>query len=185
MIKYLTFISLAVILCSCTPKMTPASGIMNPMVPEITARPMHFKAAISFGTNSVTGIMAVKQRSDLAILGSFTNEFGVKAFDFIYQDGKTDLVYLMPALNRKMIKKILRRDISLLSGYGIGSIGRLSNSKSGKSPVVLYPDPAIKYKAVKDIFISGNSIDQKIIIALEDFRYKLRIDLVSLPPDEE
>jgi len=165
--------------------MSPAHGGFNPVVAEISEKPMHFRATVTFGKNSVTGLMAVKQRSDLAIAGSFTNEFGVKGFDFIYRDGKTDLIYVMPAMNRAMVKKILRRDISLLSGYGIGNIGKLGGDSSGEALQIFYPDPAEKDRGIKDILISGCSRGRKKIIALEDFRYKLRIDLISLLPDEE
>jgi hypothetical protein len=185
MIKYLTYISLFVILCSCTHRLSPGTDCNNRVVPEIADRPMHFRATITFGKNNVTGLMAVKQRPDRAICGSFTNEFGVKGFDFIYKDGKTNLVYVMPALDRYMIKKILRRDISLMSEYGIGNIGKLNSDGSGKEPEKFYPDPAKKCHKAKNIVISGSTSDRKKILVLEDLRYKLRIDLISLLPDEE
>ena len=185
MIKYLTYISLAFILCSCTARVSPSRADLNPVVAEIMDKPMHFRATITFGGNSVTGLMAVKQRSDLTIFGSFTNVFGVKGFDFIYRDGKTDLVYVMPALNKAMVKKILRRDISAMSVYGIGNIGKLHGNGYDKTPQIFYPDPQLKSRLFKDIYVSGNSSGLKKIIALDDFRYKLRIELISLLPDEE
>jgi len=165
--------------------MSPSRGDLNPVVSEIAEKPMHFRATITFGNNSITGLMAVKQRSDLAIAGSFTNEFGVKGFDFIYRDGKTDLVYVMPAMNRTMVKKILRRDISLMSGYGIRNIGKLGGDGSCETPETFYPDPAEKGHGINNITVSGSSSGRKKILILEDSRYKLRIDLVSLLPDEE
>jgi len=161
------------------------TGMPNPVIPEIQANTAHFRTTVTFGSNSITGLMAVKQRSDLAIFGSFTNEFGVKGFDFACIDGKTELLYIMPALNRTMVKKILRRDISMLVCYGIGSMGKISSAGTGSSPKILYPDPSGQVTSVKDVMISGATSQAKVIFALEDFRYKLKIELVSLSPDEK
>lgn len=185
MMRYLTFISLALFLCSCSAGRMAGTGMPNPVIPEIQAATAHFRTTVTFGSNSITGLMAVKQRSDLAILGSFTNEFGVKGFDFVCADGKTELLYIMPALNRSMVKKILKRDISVLVGYGVGNIGKISSAGKGSSPLILYPDPSDKAAGVKDVMVSGSTNQSRIIFALEDFRYKLKIELVSLASDEK
>lgn len=183
--KYLTFISLALLLCSCSAGRMAGTGMPNPVIPEIQTNTAHFRTTVTFGSNSITGLMAVKQRSDLAILGSFTNEFGVKGFDFVCIDGKTELLYIMPALNRAAVKKILKRDISMLACYGIGSMGKISAMSTGSSPMILYPDPSGQVAGVKDVMVSGATNQSRVIFALEDFRYKLKIELVSLSADDE
>jgi hypothetical protein len=181
--RYLTFISLALILFSCSPRLVPDVSDPNPVIDEITT-PVHFRTTVRFGENSVTGIMAFRQKGNLSVYGSFTNEFGVKGFDFIYRDGKTDLVYIMPALNRIMIKKILKKDISLLVRHGIGRLSLLQKPEIESSPKMLYPDLYNIGKKKNEVLISGGNNGVNTMLTLDDVKHKLTITLTSIKADE-
>jgi len=157
----------------------------NPVVSEIATEPMHFRATVIFGDNRVTGLMGIRQKEDLSICGSFINEFGVKGFDFIYSNGKMNLVYIMPALDRMMVKKILKKDLSMLVKYGISDLGMIRESESSASPKILYPNLNNPKHNMKAVTISGYKTNLKTNLTLKDQKYKLTIELVSMLPDEE
>jgi hypothetical protein len=181
--RYLTFISLVLISFSCSPRLLPDVSDPNPVIEEITT-PMHFRTTVSFGENTVTGIMAFRQKEDLSVYGSFFNEFGVKGFDFIYKNGKTDMVYIMPALDRLMIRKILKKDLSILVRHGIGNISTLRNPELDPSPKMLYPDLYNIGKKKNEVLVSGGNNGVNTMLTLDDIKHKLTITLTSINRNE-
>ncbi len=170
--RYLIFISLASLLISCSGKVAPSgSATLYTGGNASDDNKAHFyRTTIDFGTNHITGLMIVKISPDMSVRGSFTNEFGVKGFDFISKEGRTQLIYLMPMLDKIFIRKVLKRDISLLSDYGFKEIR----------------DKTLK--EIKTIDITGKKAgittsDEKIV--LEDIRYKVKIELIAINKDEQ
>ena len=58
----------------------------------------------------ITGICMVSQSPDGQTTGTIVNEFGVKAFDFIIDNGKVRIINVIKPLNRWYIRKVLRKD---------------------------------------------------------------------------
>ena len=52
----------------------------------------------------------VSQSPDGQTAGTIVNEFGVKAFDFIIDNGKVRIFNVIKPLNRWYIRKVLRKD---------------------------------------------------------------------------
>ena len=46
--------------------------------------------------------------------GSLVNEFGIKAFDFVYASGKTKVSNVVSFLDKWYIKRVLKKDLSFL-----------------------------------------------------------------------
>jgi len=184
MIRYLTFISFTFLLLSCTPKLAPVSNFSESVRNSNVSlyEPIVFRSAIEFAGNTVTGIMAIKQRSDESLAGSFINEFGVKGFDFTYVNEKIDLVYVMPLLDRYLIRQTLKHDVALLMKYGISEIGTIMADKDIDVPKILYPVTRVKTERVRISFEYQNKAK---MLLLEDFRRKLTIKLVTINTDAE
>lgn len=67
----------------------------------------------------LSGICIMK-RMETEIVGSWLNEFGIRAFDFRYtlSNHRIELSNLLETLDRWYIRRVLRRDLSLLLTYG-------------------------------------------------------------------
>lgn len=181
--RYLTFISFVIIMLSCAPKLTSGTSFSESDPDSIVLyEPIIFRSAIEFADNTVTGIMVMKQRSDESLAGSFINEFGVKGFDFTYADEKIDLVYVMPLLDRYLIRKTLKQDIALLMKYGISEIRVSMADEDQKAAKILYPVARVKTERVRISFEYQNT---SRMLLLEDFRRKLSIRLVTIDADAE
>ncbi|MBQ8050051.1 MAG: hypothetical protein IJ197_00570 [Bacteroidaceae bacterium] len=61
----------------------------------------------------ITGLCLMRQSED-TLRGSVINEFGIKAFDFTYREGKTKLMNVASFLNKWYIRRTLQRDLSFL-----------------------------------------------------------------------
>lgn len=186
MTRYLTFISLILLLSSCSPKLATISSIKESGTESNAPvyEPFVFRSVIQFGNNAVTGLMIIKKRADDSVCGSFTNEFGVKGFDFIYSDNKVNLVYVMPILDRYLIRKTLKEDIGLLVRYGFREINDSVMNYYQKSSKVVYP-VSKKSRKTEKVRISLESENSAVILFLEDFRRRLTIKLVTIDSDEK
>ena len=89
-----------------------------------------------------TGICVMNILSEKNIIGTIMNEFGVKAFDFTFNDGKTKVFHVIGPLNKWYIRKILRKDFSfILSGIRQGR-----NLVQKKRTLSFQPDGEIRVK---------------------------------------
>lgn len=71
--------------------------------------------------HDITGICVMDFLSEEDIVGTIMNEFGVKAFDFTFNNGKIKVFHVVGPLNKWYIRKILRKDFSfILSGIRQG-----------------------------------------------------------------
>ena len=62
----------------------------------------------------VTGVCVIEYGQDSCLVGSVVNEFGVKAFDFMYDKGKTKVLNVIKPLNKWYICRVLRRDLKII-----------------------------------------------------------------------
>lgn len=84
-----------------------------------------FTSEISFRGNGISGVCVAKGTADGA-KGSLMNEFGIKAFDFIYDAGrgKVKVLNVMTFLNKWYIKRVMRQDLLLLFRCDEQSVGK-------------------------------------------------------------
>jgi hypothetical protein len=74
-----------------------------------------YSAVIDVTTHHFSGILFFKQMPDSSTRIVFTNEMGVKFFDFGFaKDGVFTKYYIMPKLDKKVVVKALRNDMRLV-----------------------------------------------------------------------
>mgnify|MGYP007022088439 CR=1 FL=1 len=69
----------------------------------------------------ITALCVMEVKADSTIVGTVVNEFGVKAFDFSFANGKAKVFNMIAFLDKWYIRKVLRGDFSfILSNIGSG-----------------------------------------------------------------
>lgn len=91
----------------------------QPCFPEEEGESRQYAVLLQFGKVSLTGICIMKH-VDGVIAGTMINEFGIRAFDFSFdrEDNRVKLSNIIGFLDRWYIRKTIRRDMTLLLGYG-------------------------------------------------------------------
>lgn len=82
-------------------------------------RARQYAMSLTFHQAGLTGICLLRNDGD-RILGCVVNEFGIKAFDFIYdkQKGRTKLTNVLKMLDKWYLKRVAAADFScLLRGH--------------------------------------------------------------------
>jgi hypothetical protein len=64
--------------------------------------------------HEITGICMMNQSTDHGIMGTVISEFGMKAFDFIYDNGKVQLLNIVAFLDKWYIRKVLKKDLAFI-----------------------------------------------------------------------
>jgi hypothetical protein len=81
----------------------------------------------------ITGICVMNISSNGDIVGTIVNEFGIKAFDFIYNQKKVKILNVISPLDKWFIRNILRRDFRyILSDLKRLDMGATIERKSRK-----------------------------------------------------
>jgi hypothetical protein len=76
-----------------------------------------YDASIDVVGRHISGLMLVKALPDSSIRVVFTSEMGLKFFDFEFKDQQVfNVKYVVPQLNKKVVIKTLRQDLSLVLG---------------------------------------------------------------------
>ena len=74
-----------------------------------------YDASVDVVGKHISGLLLVKQMPDNSTRVVFTNEAGVKFFDFEYlPDGKFKVRYAMDMLDRRVVLNLLRKDFELI-----------------------------------------------------------------------
>lgn len=105
MTRCLALISLLALALAC-----PAQSIL---VPANSSR--KYAVAIAFRQASLSGICVVRDR-EKDVAGSVVNEFGIKAFDFVYDKQKRKLKVrnVIKALDKWYIRRVVNADLGVL-----------------------------------------------------------------------
>ena len=64
--------------------------------------------------HEITGICMMNKSADHSIMGTVISEFGMKAFDFIYDNGKVQLLNIVAFLDKWYIRKVLKKDLAFI-----------------------------------------------------------------------
>ena len=72
-----------------------------------------YSICITFRGIPITGLCIVRGNGDV-VIGSVINEFGIKAFDFVFSKdkGKTKLQNVIKMMNKWYVKKVVSADLS-------------------------------------------------------------------------
>lgn len=76
---------------------------------------MRYQSYIDFNHHELSGLCLLKQ-NEQTVTGCLMNEFGIKAFDLVYQKDtrKLKLLNVLSFLNKWYIKRVLRADWKIL-----------------------------------------------------------------------
>lgn len=64
--------------------------------------------------NEISNICVMKTEPDGSIVGTVVSQFGIKAFDFTYSQGKVQVLNLIAMLDKWYIRKVLRKDLTFI-----------------------------------------------------------------------
>lgn len=73
-----------------------------------------YKASVDVVGNHLSGILLIKQMPDSSMRLVFSNEMGLKFFDFEYNANGFNLHYIMPKMNKKAVITTLQKDLELI-----------------------------------------------------------------------
>lgn len=86
-----------------------------------TASVREYQLLMQVRGHEITSICMMDIQADSSVLGTVVNEFGVKAFDFTYANGKAKVFNVVGPLNKWYIKRVLKGDFSfILANIGLG-----------------------------------------------------------------
>ena len=84
------------------------------IVEQDSAANREYQLLMEIRGREVTGICIVNAEDANHMVGTLVNEFGVKAFDFTYANGKAKVLNVVGPLNKWYIKKVLKRDFRFI-----------------------------------------------------------------------
>jgi len=82
-------------------------------------KPLLFNTHAYISGHHLSGLLLIKEMPDSSIRVVFSNEMGLKYFDFEYSHSKFKVIYCIHQLNRKIVLNLLRKDLGLLIGEDI------------------------------------------------------------------
>lgn len=103
--RCLAFVSLLWLLCLNT-------TVAFSQTPSETFRQYHLLMQVR--GQETTSICMMNLQPDQSVVGTVVNEFGVKAFDFTYSQGRAKVLNVVGPLNKWYIRKVLRKDFTFL-----------------------------------------------------------------------
>lgn len=112
-------ISLIVVLQGCAPSpynnltaSAASSSCLEKFRPEITS--VLYNSHINVVGKHLSGLLIFKKMDDQSTRVVFSNEMGVKFFDFEFKQDGFKVIYCMDKLNKKPVIRQLRKDIGML-----------------------------------------------------------------------
>ena len=112
MIKCLPLISLLLLL-SQTPCLS-KEFCQHEVITADSAMTYEYNLTMQVRGHEITGICLMNKSADNNIMGTVINEFGMKAFDFIYDNGKIQLLNIVAFLDKWYIRKVLKKDLAFI-----------------------------------------------------------------------
>lgn len=79
---------------------------------DLEAKTLQYGMLMTARGQEVTGVCVMEMSDDGSLVGSVVNEFGVKAFDFMFNKGKTKVLNVIKPLNKWYIRRVLRCDLN-------------------------------------------------------------------------
>ena len=104
-----------------------------------------FRLLANIRNHEITGICVINISNEYSMAGTLVNEFGIKAFDFSYSEGKVEILNVMNHINKWYIRKVLKNDIRFI----------LTNIFSNKSEIIEKKRTMKKMKDGKIIVVNN------------------------------
>ena len=117
---YLRLISLLLLFplpCLAQEEMVLSDSVEVDTVVTDSAEIRQYDLLLEVGPHQLSGIFMVQMKSPTEIIGTVINEFGLTAFDFVYNGKKTKLSNLPPFLDKWYIRKGLQADMSFFFSH--------------------------------------------------------------------
>jgi len=129
-IIFFLFISILLLSCSHSPMHAgylPANNVSDGSAGLIKFKPRYgralYQTSVDVVGNHLSGLLLIKKMPDSSTRIVFTNEMGVGYFDFEFsKDGKFRVYSIMKKMNKKAVKKTLRKDFELVLMNRIGKL---------------------------------------------------------------
>ena len=112
MIRCLPLISLLLLLAQ-TPCLS-KEFCQHEVITADSAMTYEYNLTMQVRGYEITGICLMNKSADNSIMGTVINEFGMKAFDFIYDNGKIQLLNIVAFLDKWYIRKVLKKDLAFI-----------------------------------------------------------------------
>lgn len=74
----------------------------------------NYKIMIEVRAQKMSGIAMMELQSNNTIVGTIVTDFGIKVLDFYYYDRNTQIMNVIAPLNKWYIRKVLKKDLSLI-----------------------------------------------------------------------
>jgi hypothetical protein len=84
------------------------------LLPADTLVTKEYNMLMQVRGQEITGICVMNIAPENNIVGTVVNEFGVKAFDFTFSQGKAKVLNVVGPLNKWYIRKVLRGDFAFI-----------------------------------------------------------------------
>ena len=114
MIKYFSLISFSLLFFQ-TACMANSGFSMENLMDSTQCE--EYNLRMQFRGHEITGICVINKTNDSNLVGTVINEFGMKAFDFVYSNGKIKLINIISFLDKWYIRKVLKKDLSFIFTY--------------------------------------------------------------------
>ncbi len=111
----------------------------------LSAQTKEYNLLMQIRENRVTSVCYIKQRDSLSIAGTVVNQMGVKAFDFVQEDGKVKVLNVVGPLNKWYIRKVLRKDFEFILKH----IGEKRDTVERKRSIEFLENGEIKIRNIK------------------------------------
>ncbi len=114
------------------------SQLAMPEVVPAGYQKLVYRTSVHLFNNQITGLLLVKKMPDNSIRTVFTNELGMKFFDFEFRGNDFKVMYCFKQFKHRIIINTLRNDLNLfvMSGYSM------------QKPVILF-DTLNRYNVLK------------------------------------
>jgi hypothetical protein len=117
--RFLLYVSFLMVLCGCTRiyrNLAPATGTREDVEKFRPAfKTTLYKAQVNVIGKYLSGLLIVKEMPDSTIRMLFSNEIGLKLFDFEFSlDGKFKVYYVIKEMDRGPVIRTLRKDFELV-----------------------------------------------------------------------
>jgi hypothetical protein len=160
----------------------------NPIFPAEYEKGL-FRISLDIGKHHLTGLLFLKKTTDSTYRMVFSNEPGIRFFDLEFSDKDLTVHYIFPALDKKMLIKLLRKDFQALffpfsgirkikktgSAEGSGQSFKVA-ARNGKM-VFTFSDSTQKITSIRT---SGRIIDKmKIELDYGNARIPERITVIN------
>lgn len=205
LIRFLLCSSLGLLLTSCGPSpyaflkaTAPSVACLKTLEPDFNT--VLYNTSVDVVGFHLSGLLLVKKMNDGSTRVVFTNEMGLTIFDFEFFENEFRVLQCMKKLNRTVVLRALRKDITMLlqSGYDYKNV-KFYQSESelyfaipdGTETTYLITDKACsklkrienttkrKKKVIVNLIDAGENLADSVYIAHQGFEFNISLKKIQ------